>query len=45
MNYKFYLIDNNRLLYTDGKETFEYKNNKWIKINNTRVVRKLRFVK
>ena len=33
MNYKVYLIDDNRLLYTDGKESFEYKNNEWLKIS------------
>lgn len=34
---KFYLIDDNRLLCTDGKESFEYKNNEWIKINNKEI--------
>lgn len=41
MNYKFYLIDDNRLLYTDGKESFEYKNNEWIKTNNSEITDRL----
>lgn len=41
MNYKFYLIGDNRLLYTDGKETFEYKNNEWIKTSNTEITDRL----
>ena len=41
MNYKFYLIGDNRLLYTDGKESFEYINNEWIKINNTEITDRL----
>lgn len=41
MNYKFYLIYDNRLLYTDGKESFEYKNNEWIKTSNTEITDRL----
>ena len=41
MNYKFYSIDDNRLLYTDGKETFEYKNNEWLKISNSEITDRL----
>ena len=41
MNYKFYLIGGNRLLYMDGRESFEYINNEWIKINNTEITDRL----
>ena len=41
MNYKVYLIDDNRLLYTDGKESFEYKNNEWLKISNSEITDRL----
>lgn len=41
MNYKFYLINGNKLSYTDGKESFEYKNNEWIKINNSEIISRL----
>ena len=33
MNKRFYLIDDTRILYTDGKNTFLY-NNGWYKANN-----------
>ncbi len=33
MNKRFYLIDDTRILYTDGKNTFLY-NNGWSKANN-----------
>ena len=38
---KFYLINDNRLLYTDGKESFEYINNEWLKISNSEITDRL----
>lgn len=40
-NIRFYIIDNNRLLYTYGIETFEYINNSWIKTNNSEITDRL----
>ena len=33
MNYKFYSINNNRLLCKNDENAFEYKDNKWIEID------------
>lgn len=41
MNYKVYLIENNRLFCVCNNETFEFKNNEWIKANNNEITDRL----